>query len=70
MILLGKSEVKNPVKLLERKNYILGLLGEGRPSASLSSQEYVSPEYWDGHTEILRKEVREIDSVLRKIKRK
>ena len=70
MILVHNDSMKNPEALRKRRAYVLELMAERRPSASPSSQEWVSPEHWAGRYISLRKEVREIDEQLATLAKK
>lgn len=69
MILLGNKDLKNPVALMKRKNYVLSILDEGFQTVSPSSQEWTSAEFQVGHNVQLRNEVEEIDALLKKMNR-
>lgn len=70
MILLNKVALGNPERLRERRVYLESLINEMRPNVSPSSEEWVSAEFWSGHKTLLRKEVEEIDVLLRKLTKK
>lgn len=68
MIIVGKKDMKNRAALLSRKEYLQTLLGEGRPNASPSSQEWVSYERYQHTRQMLLDEVAEIDAVVKRLK--
>lgn len=69
MILLGKKQLNDTEALKSRRDYLIELLNEPRPSCGPSSQEWVSAEFYSGHQSILQEEVNEIDARLKQIRK-